>query len=206
MFHALSVKCLCCSLWRGDEMRVEAHTAAEFAKVLDALLPPGEAWRWAEGGTGHALLLATAQEPARLEAQVQAVLDDAILAHRVVDGSWRLVDYRRVADESQSAVHEVLPRAAFVAGSPAGARLWSDAGAIFLVPNVKVEMCRPFVAGSPAGSRVWGSRARYALLVSYYATVTDVFALRLALGAFKQAHMALFFIDITQSGGEFLDA
>ena len=187
-------------------MQVTPHSTNEFAQALDALLPPGDAWRWPEGGTGYSLLLAMAQEPARLEAQVQAVLDDAIAAHRVAAGSWRLVDYQRVADASQAGVTEVVPRAAFVAGSPAGARLWSDAGAMFAVSKAKVEMCRPFAAGSPAGARLWGERARYALLVSYYASVADLAALRAALVAFKQARIYLFFIDITGTGGEFANA
>jgi hypothetical protein len=187
-------------------MQIESHTADDFVAALRALLPPGEAWDWPDGGVGHALLLDTAQEPARIEAQVQTVLDKAIAAHRVAAGSWRLVDYQRVADASQAAVTEAVPRAAFASGSPAGARLWSDARATFPVAKTKVEMCRPFSAGSPAGARLWGERARYALLVSYYATVADVPALREALASFKQARIFLFYIDITGSGGEFTDA
>jgi hypothetical protein len=147
-----------------------------------------------------------AQELARVDAEVNHLLDHAVQLHKPKALSWRLVDYRAVADASQAGVTEQVPRTSFVAGSAAGARLWTGAEAAFAVPTHAVDVCRPFVAGSTAGAWLWGKRARYALLVSYYATVADLAALRQALAAFKQAHMVLFFVDITGDGGEFSDA
>ncbi len=149
-------------------MQVTSHTADDFAGALDALLPPGEAWRWADGGTGHALLLATAQEPARLEAQVQAVLDDAITAHRVAAGSWRLVDYQRVADAA------VVPA---------------------LANSVAVSRPRPVYAGFKVGARVWGPRARYVMLVSFSSATVDAQALWDALIEAKLATVFVWMVD-----------
>lgn len=190
-------------------MQLEQHSATDFAEAIRALMPPGVVWEWGQGaasGLGEALMAGPAQELARVDAEVNPMLDTAVQLHKPKALSWRLVDYRAVADASQAGVTEQVPRAAFVAGSSAGARLWTGAGAAFAVPTHAVDVCRPFVAGSPTGARMWGARARYALLVSYYATVADLAALREALSAFKQAHMVLFYIDITQSGGEFADA
>jgi hypothetical protein len=187
-------------------MQLEQHSAADFANAIRALMPPGEVWDWGQGGLGDALLSGPAQELARADAEVNPLLDAAVQVHKPKVLSWRLTDYRAVADASQAGVSELVPRAAFAAGSAAGSRLWSNAGASFSVPTTVVDVCRPFVAGSPAGTRLWGERARYALLVSYYATVADLAALREALATFKQSHVVLFFIDITQSGGEFIDA
>lgn len=192
-------------------MQVEAHTAAEFSGAIRALMPPGDAWQWpAVGSTeslGAALMDGPANELARVDAQVPALLDLAIEQHTPKLMRWTLADYQAVADASQSDVAaEVIPRRPFVAGSYAGQRLWSGAGATFPVPLVNVRKCRPFAAGSKAGDRVWSHRARYVLLVNYYATAADLDALHAALAAFKQSHMVLFFIDVTERGGEFVDA
>lgn len=127
-------------------MQLAPHTADDFVGALRALLPPGEAWDWPEGGTGHALLLDTAQEPARIEAFVQSVLDGAVEAHRVAAGSWRLVDYQRVADAS------VVPAPAKTVG---------------------LSSPRPLVAGFKTGAKVWGPRARYVLLVNFSSATVD---------------------------------
>lgn len=187
-------------------MQLEQHTAADFADAIRALMPPGAAWEWGQDGLGGALMDGPAQELARIDAQAQPLLDAAVAAHLPKGMSWRLVDYREVAAASQAAVVEAMPRRAFVAGSGAGQRLWTGPGTGFAVPTHRVDLCRPFVAGGAAGTRLWGERARYTLQVSYYATVADLAALRQALAAFKQAHMLLFFIDITGDGGEFADA
>jgi hypothetical protein len=187
-------------------MQLEHHSAADFAEAIRALMPPGVVWEWGQGGLGEALMTGPAHELARVDAEAYPLLAAAVDLHRPKALSWRLVDYRAVADLSQAGVTEAMPRQAFVAGSGAGQRLWTGPGTGFAVPTHRVDVCRPFAAGSPAGARLWGERARYALLVSYYATVADLAALREALATFKQAHMVLFFIDITQSGGEFADA
>ena len=190
-------------------MQLEQHSAADFAEAIKALMPPGVVWEWGQGassGLGEALMTGPAQELARVDAEVNPLLATAVDLHKPKALSWRLVDYRAVAAASQAVQAEQVPRAAFAVGSVAGARLWSNAGAAFAVPTHRVEACRPFAAGSPAGARLWGERARYALAVSYYATVADLTALREALATFKQAHMVLFFIDVTGSGGEFADA
>jgi hypothetical protein len=187
-------------------MRLTPHTAADYGDALRTLLPPGEAWDWPAGGLGDKLLIGTGQELARVDAPVAEVLDLALVRHTLKRSSWRLVDYRAVAAASQAGIVETVPRTAFVAGSPAGQRLWSKAGAAFTVPVQQVDVCRPFAAGSAAGTRLWGERARYVLLVGYYATVADLAALREALTAFKQASMLLFFIDVTGDGGEVVDA
>jgi hypothetical protein len=187
-------------------MMLTPHTAADYGDALRALLPPGAAWEWPAGGLGDTMLIGTGQELARVDAPVAEVLALALARHTIKLSSWRLVDYQAVAAESQVGIAETVPRAAFVVGSAAGQRLWSNAGASFAVPLLQVDMCRPFGAGSAAGTRLWGERARYVLLVTYYASLADLAALREALTAYKQAHMLLFFVDVTGSGGEVVDA
>jgi len=187
-------------------MWVETHSVAGFTQALRDLMPPGEAWDWPVGGLGHGLQKGIATELSRIDALVPDVLTLAIERHRVKLSSFTLADYQAVADASQVGVVETMPRKVFVAGSKAGERLWQDAGSVFPVPLVKVERVMPFCAGSKAGERLWSNRARFILVVRYYKTVANVQALWDALMAFKQAHMYLFFIDITQSGGEVLNA
>lgn len=187
-------------------MRTDVHTADDFAKVLRALLPPGDAWDWPEGGVGDQLLRGTAVELSRIDAQVPGLLDAALVLHRPKANAWRLVDYQQVADASQAGFAEVQPRKPFAAGSGAGQRLWSATPGTFAVPLVRVSFAKPFAAGSGAGQRLWGQRARYVLVVRYYKTVANAQALWDALATFKQAHVYLFFMDITGSGGEFSHA
>lgn len=187
-------------------MRVELHTVDDFAQALRALLPPGEGWAWPEGGMGDKLLRGTAVELTRIDGEVTGVLDASVALHRPLASSWRLVDYQQVADTSQAEITEATPRKSFAAGSHAGERLWSATPGTFAVPLVRVSFAKPFVAGSGAGQRLWGPRARYVLVVRYYKTVADVQALWDALMAFKQAHVYLFFMDITGVGGEVLYA
>lgn len=183
-------------------MQLQVHCADDFSGVLQTLLPPGEAWNWPTGGLGVTMLGATAVELTRVDAAVQDALDLAIERHRIARSAWQLTDYQRVADQSQSGVIEMLPRSVFGAGSFAGERLWQSP-ATFSVPLTRLSHARPFGAGSFAGERIWGLRARYVLVVRYYKSVADLKRLWDALIAFKQAHFYLWFIDITENGGEF---
>lgn len=186
-------------------MDIELHTPRQFADAIKALLPPGAAWDWPEGGVGDALLLGTAQELARVEAATQGVLDKAIEMHRPNDSSWHISQYRRVANEAIAGVTETMPRCPFAVGSTVGQRLWSHAapGLTFPVDLVQVDhLVGPFRVGSHVGERLWGTRSRYVLRVRYYRSVVDPQVLWEALMNFKQAHVFLWFEDITGIGGE----
>lgn len=186
-------------------MKVEVHAPRQFADSIKALLPPGAAWDWPEGGLGDALLLGTAQELARVEAETQGVLDAAIEMHRPKNSSWHISQYRRVANEAIAGVTETMPRRPFAVGSTVGQRLWSHAAPelIFPVDLVQVDhLVGPFRVGSRVGERLWGTRSRYVLRVRYYRSVVDPRLLWEALMDFKQAHVFLWFEDITGIGGE----
>ena len=186
-------------------MKLTGHSARQFAEAFRALLPPGAAWEWPEGGLGDALLLGTGQELARLEADVQLVVDAAVDLHKPAVSNWHISEYRRVANQALAGVVESMPRRAFVAGSHAGDRLWSRAAPslTFPVPLVQVDhLVGPFRVGRHAGDRLWGHRSRYVLRVRYYRSVVDPKVLWDALMAFKQAHVFLWFEDITGVGGE----
>ncbi|MDR2188959.1 MAG: hypothetical protein LBE62_13115 [Azonexus sp.] len=185
-------------------MRLTPHTAHDYAAALAALLPPGKAWEWPEGGLGDAMLFGTAEELARLDADGQAVLDRAIDTHRPKAASWHIDAYRRIAFEAVSIAPEILPRKPFTVGSKAGQRLWSHAapGLDFPVPLVRVDhLVGPFRAGSKAGERLWGRESRAILYVRYYKTVVDPAKLAAALSEFQQSHVFLWFEDITGQGG-----
>lgn len=186
-------------------MKIATHDVRQFADGIKALLPPGAAWEWPEGGIGDALLLGTAQELARVEAETQGVLDTAIETHRPKDSSWHISQYRRVANEALAGVTETMPRRPFAVGSTVGQRLWSHAapGLTFPVELVKVDhLIGPLRVGSRVGDRCWGTRSRYVLRVRYYRSVVNPEVLWAALAAFKQAHVYLWFEDITGIGGE----
>ncbi len=191
-------------------MKVTAHSPREFADALKALLPPGAAWEWPEGGTGDALLLGTAEELARVEAAAQGVLDNAIETHRPKTSSWHISAYRRIAEEALGGLVETMPRRPFAIGSKVGQRLWSQAapGLNFPIALVKVEhLLGPAHVGNGHGSRIgdrlWGTRGRYVLRVRYYRSVVNPTALWEALAAFKQAHVFLWFEDISGVGGSY---
>lgn len=186
-------------------MIVEAHSAREFADAIKALLPPGAAWDWPEGGLGDALLLAMSDELARIDGEVQGLLDRAIEMHRPAATSWHISEYRRVAREAIGPVAEVMPRKMFAVGSHVGDRLWSHAGpaTTFEVPLVRIDhLLQPLHVGSRVGDRLYGNNSRYVMRVYYYRSVVDPKPLFDALNAFKQAHVWLHFIDITGAGGE----
>jgi len=186
-------------------MDIEQHTPRQFADSIKSLLPPGSAWDWPVGGAGDALLLGTAHELARVEAGAQLVLDAAIEMHRPKHGSWHISQYRRVANDAIAGVAETMPRRPFAVGSTVGQRLWSHAapGLMFPVALVQIDhLIGPLRVGSRVGDRCWGTRSRYVLRVRYYRSVVDPLLLWEALMAFKQAHVFLWFEDITGIGGE----
>lgn len=191
-------------------MQIDLHSAAEFAAAQKALLPPGAAWDWPVGGLGHDLLLGLGAELSRVESATSGVLDNAIETHRPKISSWHISAYRGVAQEAVSGVTETMPRTMFAVGSVVGDRLWSVGGpeTVFSVDLVQVDhlVTQPLRAGSVVGDRCWGSRGRYILRVRYYRSVVDPQVLWDALADFKQAHVFLWFEDITGSGGEVSNA
>ncbi len=191
-------------------MKVTAHTPREFADALKALLPPGAAWEWPEGGLGDGMLLGTAEELARIEAAAQEVLDNAIETHRPKTSSWHITAYQRVAEEALGSLTETMPRCPFSIGSKVGQRLWSQAAPdlTFPIDLVRVEhLLGPARVGNGNGSRIgdrlWGSRGRYVLRVRYYRSVVNPAVLWEALSAFQQSHVFLWFEDISGVGGSY---
>jgi hypothetical protein len=186
-------------------MRLDAHSPRQFADALMALLPPGDAWRWPVGGTGDALLLATAEELARVDAAAGVVMDNAVEAHRPKASSWNITEYRRVAKEAIAGVSETIPRRTFAVGGHVGDRVWSHAapGLDFTVELVSVDhLLQPLHVGSRVGDRLYEGTSRYVMRVYYYRSVVDPLVVWTALNEFKQAHVFLHFIDVTGSGGE----
>lgn len=187
-------------------MILTTHAPRDHADAFKALLPPGAAWDWPAGGLGDALLLGTAQEPARVEAATPGVLDTAVETHRPASSSWHIDAYRRVAAEALGDLTEAMPRRMFAVGSHVGQRLWSHAapGQAFPVNLVQVDhLLGPFRAGSHVGESLWSTRSRYVMRVRYYRSVVDPAPLWAALDAFKQAHVCLWFEDITGVGGRY---
>lgn len=186
-------------------MKIPAHNASQYADAIKALLPPGEAWNWPEGGLGASMLLGTAEELVRLDAAAQNALDFAIDLHRPKSASWNIREYRRIAREALGALAETMPRKTFAVGARVGDRVWSAAApdSTFPVPLVQVDhLLRPLRVGSRVGDRLWGNYSRYVIRVAYYRSVVNPDVLFAALNAFKQAHVYLSFVDITGVGGE----
>lgn len=186
-------------------MQVVPHSAADYAHAAKALLPTGAAWDWLPGGIGFALLQATGEELARVEASTQAVLDNAIETHRPGVANYHISAYRAKAQQALVGVAETFPRKMAAAGCRVGQRLWS-AGApstTFPVALFAIDhLIGPLRCGSHVGDRCWSSRSRYVLRVRYYRSVVPPQVLWDALQAFKQAHVFLWFEDITGNGGE----
>lgn len=151
-------------------MAIPTHTARAFADAMQALLPPGQAWQWPQGGTGDNLMMAMSQELARLSAAAPDVVARAVTVHVPGSSNFHLLAYRAAAEAE--AVRQ---------GAAVG--------------DVQVDHLTfmPFQVGSVAGDRVWSAGARYILRVRYRVGVVDLPALRAALEAFKQAHVALWF-------------
>lgn len=189
-------------------MKLRLHTVREYANAMLALLPPGAAWRWPVDGLGDKIFQAMALELLRIELILQQVLDRAIELHRPNSSRYTLADYQAVADAAVAAYSETLPRQSSRAGlARAGQRLWSPAAnnSSWLITKVKlVHLQGPTLASkATAGQRLMGARARYVIRVFYYAGVVDRHALAAALQAFKQAHVVLFFEDISGHAGNF---
>jgi len=199
-------------------MKLSPHTADDFTGAIRALLPPGKAWEWPEGGLGAVMLRGTAEELARLESGIPGVLKHAIDTHDPKYSSWHISEYQRVCDEALAAagIAETLPRKTCAIGARIGDRLWSiDASnTTFTVPLVQCfHLFAPMTIGRHAGdgsgrdpaARLWSvaGRARYVLLVRYYRSVVDPEIVRAALEAFRQAHVAFWFEDITGVGGNY---
>lgn len=184
-------------------MNLAPHSSREFANTIKALLPPGAAWEWPEGGLGDGMLLGTAEELARVEAAAQVVLDSAIEAHRPKASSWHISAYRKVANDALGGLTETLPRRPAAVGSKVGDRLWSSrADRNFPVPLVQVDhLLGPARVGSKVGDGLWSSRGRYVLRVRYFSSVVDPAPLWTALSAFQQSHVFLWFEDVTGVGG-----
>ncbi len=186
-------------------MQLTPHTSTDYADAQRALLPPGAAFDWPQGGFGDTLLVGLGEELARIGADAQTVLDSAIERHLPEYGNWHISAYRRVASEALASVAEAMPRRTLSVGSKVGDRLWSNAapGLIFPIDLVRVDhLLGPFRVGSRVGDRLWGAGGRFVLRVRYYRSVAEPKAIWDALMAFKQAHVFLWFEDITGVGGE----
>ncbi len=183
-------------------MKLIPYSADDYAGAIKALLPPGAAWEWPAGGLGDAMLTGTAAELARVDEMTQPVVDNAIEMHRPGKCNFHISEYRAFAEAALAEVTET--RRTFAVGSRVGDRLWSSAGATFAVPLVRIDHLQgPFRVGARVGQRVWKSEfSRYFLRVRYYRSVVDPKALWNALLTFKQAHVFLWFEDITGVGGE----
>lgn len=152
-------------------MKLQTHSARDFADAIQDLLPPGQAWEWPVGGFGDTVLLGAGQEFSRIDANVQSVLDSAIELHRPTAGNWHLREYERVGRAAIADIQATMPG----------------------VELLRFEhLIKPFCVGAKVGAKVWSSRARYILKVYYSAAFIDpADGLFAALNAFKQAHVYL---------------
>ena len=196
-------------------MKLRPHTPYDYVQALRALLPPGKAWEWPAGGLGAAMLRGTAEELARIEHALPDILQRAIDAHRPRISSWHISQYQRVAEDALAAtgISEPMPRKTCAIGAHIGDRLWSAAApdTTFTVPLVQcLHLFAPMHIGRHVGdgsgrdpaARLWSAtRTRSILLVRYYKSVVRPDILRAALEAFRQAHVVIWFEDITGTGG-----
>ena len=158
------------------------YSVRQYANAMHALLPQGLAWQWPVGGFGDGLVLATARELARIGADAELVLLDAINLHRPGRIGFLLSDYQAVAD----AATRHIQRQPLAAGFGAGDNAWSSAPIFPLLAQVVVEPSpSPLAAGFGAGALAWSPASRYYLRVSFDRSLSD----------FKQAHVYLFVID-----------
>jgi hypothetical protein len=180
-------------------MKLLTHDARQYSESLKSLLPLGAVWEWSEGSFGDALVLATAQELARVDAVTQVVLDDAIELHRPGQSRFTLADYQAVAD----AATQIIPRKPATIGSTVGYRLWSDNAPVSVspVPHVTLNhLIHPAAIGSRIGDKLWSASARYYLQVSFDNSLVFKESLYAALMAFKQAHVYLYINDVADLG------
>ena len=170
------------------------HSARQYADALKALLPPGAAWNWPVGGAGDALVLATAQELARVDVGAQAVMDQAILLHVPGRQDYTLSGYQAVAD---AATH-IIPRKPAAVGCTVGYRCWSNAAPVSVSPAPVVSLSdqvKPLAIGGAVGDLAWSSVSPYYLIVSFDYSVINEATVVTALLAFKQAHVFLYVVD-----------
>ena len=144
-------------------MELTPHTAPEFAQALRDLLPPGEVWAWAPGSLGGMLTDLPAAELARVDAAAVATLDAALQAHLPKAISWRLADYKAVAD------------------------------AVATVPHVLVTRPEPLRCQSRVGGRVWSARYRFAIVLQFDPAHVSQATLQQALDGFKQGHTVIIY-------------
>lgn len=114
--------------WGGGFVDDEARQA-RLAKVAhlvdaDAVVVLDAAPANDTPGFGAVLMTGPAQELARIDAEVNPLLDAAVGQHRPKALSWRLVDYSAIAQavDPGASLKTVRP---FCAGSSAGGLLWS---------------------------------------------------------------------------------
>lgn len=184
-------------------MQLTQYSASDYADAQRALLPPGAAFDWPVGGFGDALLRGMGEELARVGAGAQGVLDNAVGVHLPMHGRWLFEDYQRVAFAAIAGGAETLPRRPAAMGGHIGDRLWSSAAADFPVELLRVDLVGTAVIGSHVGDQLWSARGRYVLRVRYYVSVVDPKPIFDALMAFRQAHVFLWFEDITGAGGSY---
>ena len=185
-------------------MKLIQYTARHFADAHEAIRPPGAAWRWPQGGFGDSLILARSQEFARLDESIHAVINYAATVHKPAQANWHISEYRRVANEALNGLTEAMPRKAAAIGSHIGERLWGHnaPNEDFAIPLLQVDhLLGPARVGSKIGDALWGQRTRYILRVRYYSSVVNPQVIWGALNAFKQAHVFLWFEDVTGVGG-----
>jgi hypothetical protein len=181
-------------------MNLLTHDVRQYTDSLKALLPPGQAWEWSEGGFGDELVLATAQELARVDVATQSVLDDAIELHRPAASGFTLADYQDVAD----AATQITPRKPCTIGSTVGYRLWSHNAPISVTPDSSVtlsHLMQPCAIGSYIGKELWSKYCRYYLQVRFDKSIINKADLYDALMSFKQAHVYLYVVDVADMGG-----
>lgn len=186
-------------------MQLVKHSARQFASAMLALLPPGQVWQWPETSFGDYLMMAFAQELTRIDEDLQLVMDRAIEIHRPAQSNWHINAYRAEATKALGTLTETMPRKAAGIGMHIGDRLWSHnaPNTTFTVPLVQVDhLVGPARIGMRIGDALWGPRSRYIMRVRYYRSVVNPDTLFAALNAFKQAHVYLWFEDITGVGGE----
>lgn len=218
-------------------MQLTPYSPSDYADAQRALLPPGAAFDWPQGGFGDSLLVGIGEELARIGTDAQMVLDRAIEQHRLKYGNWHFSEYIRVANEAIAGAAETLPRRKLAIGCKVGQRMWSSAttGAAFPgvanslprrksavgckvgqllwscsvavlyfpVELLRVELMHPFRVGCRVGDRLWSGRGGYVIRVRYYSGAVNPKPLWDALSSLKQAHVYLWFEDITGAGGNY---
>jgi hypothetical protein len=178
-------------------MQLTGHDDRQYADGLKALLPTGAAWDWTVGGFGDGLILATAQELARVEVATQLVLDAATALHKPAKGVVTLADYQRVAD----AATVIIPRKPAAIGHTIGYRLWSNNAPVSGSPDpspkvICSHLLQPLAIGRSIGDVLWSGDSRYYLRVQFDHSVIDSAIVLSALMTFKQAHVYLYVEDV----------